>query len=111
MTVSRSLRLRLFPVTETVTRTGLIATAAAAVKRAIPASGAISKANGLARVAPARSATEKFRHYFEEKSCVQISCQFWSLFTFIIHFSRKKISLMSDDMMVVTVGRNNKTDL
>ena len=48
MTVSRSLLFLLFPVTETVTRTGLIATAAAAVRSAIPARGAIRRARGLA---------------------------------------------------------------
>ena len=48
MTVSRSLLLLLFPVTETVTRTGLMATAAAAVRRAIPARGAINRARGFA---------------------------------------------------------------
>ena len=48
MTVSKSLLLLLLPVTETVTRTGLMATAAAAVSRAIPARGAINRASGLA---------------------------------------------------------------
>ena len=47
------LHLRLFPVTETVTSTGLIATAAAAVNSAIPARGAISSARGLARLGEA----------------------------------------------------------
>ena len=51
MTVSRSLLFLLLPVTDTVTRTGLMATAAAAVRRAIPARGAIRRARGLA-VAP-----------------------------------------------------------
>lgn len=64
ITVSRSLLRLLFPVTETVTSTGLMATAAAAVRRAIPARGAIRSASGLAWVAPLRSAAEMFRHYF-----------------------------------------------
>ena len=46
--VSRSLLFLLLPVTETVTRTGLMATAAAAVRRAMPARGAIRRARGLA---------------------------------------------------------------
>ena len=45
---SVSRRFRRLPVSETVRRTGLMATAAAAVISAIPASGATSRASGLA---------------------------------------------------------------
>ena len=83
ITVSRSLLRLLFPVTETVTRTGLMATAAAAVKRAIPARGAMRRASGLAwLLAPLRSAAEIFRHYFQTRigmssmeASVCVNCQ------------------------------------
>ena len=96
MTVSRSLLRLLFPVTETVTSTGLMATAAAAVRRAIPARGAISSARGFAwdwAAPPLRSAAEMLRHYFLTRISRDVfnsrcwcSCQLprWSLFAFII---------------------------
>ena len=96
ITVSRSLLRLLFPVTETVTSTGLMATAAAAVRRAIPARGAISRARGLAWVwaAPLRSAAEMLRHYFLTRiaGCLQFTRVFVSIaraVTFCIHYHPK----------------------
>ena len=65
ITVSRSRLFLLLPVTDTVTRTGLMATAAAAVRRAIPARGAMRSARGLALLLlpPFLSDAEMYRVY------------------------------------------------
>ena len=79
ITVSRSRLFLLLPVTDTVTRTGLMATAAAAVRRAIPARGAIRNASGLALLLlppPFLSDAEMYRVY-QKCPHFQPTCTKW----------------------------------